>query len=184
MPLRGQRSEDSGLKALFRPRAWFLAVALACFGLVGYALYVQRVDFLDPCPLCVFQRMAFLYIGSVALLGALHGPRGFGRWVYGVLVILGGIAGMSIAGRHLWLQSLPADQVPDCGMGLNYMLETMPFTEVLSEVFYGSGECAEVIWQFLGLSMPGWTFIWYTLITIGTIGVLAHSRRDRTRAPK
>jgi disulfide bond formation protein DsbB len=162
---------------LFRPRIWFLFVTLACFSLVGYALYVQHVDFLDPCPLCVLQRVTFMFIGAVALVATLHGPRAIGRWIYGVLVTLGGMTGMLIAGRHLWLQSLPADQVPDCGMGLNYMLDTMPVTDVLHEVFYGSGECAEVIWQFLGLSMPGWTFIWYTLFTVGTIGVLVYNRR-------
>jgi disulfide bond formation protein DsbB len=165
---------------LFRPRVWFLLIAAVCFGLVSYALYVQHVDFLDPCPLCVFQRVAFISIGVVALAAFLHGPGRRARWVYGTLVIVGGIAGMLIAGRHLWLQNLPADQVPDCGMGLNYMLDTMPFTDVLREVFYGSGECAEVVWQFLGLSMPGWTFVWYTVFTVGTIGFLMHHRQDRT----
>lgn len=144
-----------------------------------YALYVQHVDFLDPCPLCVFQRVAFMWIGAVSLIAALHGPQATGRWFYGTLVILGGVTGMGIAGRHLWLQSLPADQVPDCGMGLNYMIETMPFTDVLSEVFYGSGECAEVIWSFLGLSMPGWTFVWYAVFTLGTIIVLVRSSKTK-----
>lgn len=161
------------------PRIWFLLVALVCGGMVTYALYVQHVDFLDPCPLCVFQRVAFMWIGAVSLIAALHGPQATGRWFYGTLVILGGVTGMGIAGRHLWLQSLPADQVPDCGMGLNYMIETMPFTDVLSEVFYGSGECAEVIWSFLGLSMPGWTFVWYAVFTLGTIIVLVRSSKTK-----
>ena len=164
---------------LLNPRVWFLAVALACGGLLGYALYIQHVDFLDPCPLCVFQRMVFMWIGAVSLLAALHGPGNAGRWLYGTLVLAGGATGLGVAGRHLWLQSLPADQVPDCGMGLNYMLETMPFTEVLSEVFYGSGECAEVIWSFLGLSMPGWTFTWYALISLGTLFILIRSSRTK-----
>jgi disulfide bond formation protein DsbB len=164
---------------LLKPRVWFLLVALACAGMLGYALYVQHVDFLDPCPLCVFQRVVFMFIGAVSLLAAIHGPAAAGRWVYGGLVILGGLTGVGIAGRHLWLQSLPADQVPDCGMGLNYMLETMPFSAVLSEVFYGSGECAEVIWSFLGLSMPGWTFIWYTVFTAGTIIILSRAAKLR-----
>jgi len=167
------------LAVFYRPRIWFLFVTLACAGMLGFALYVQHVDFVDPCPLCVFQRMAFMWIGAVALLAALHNPGGTGRWVYGILLSLGGISGMSIAGRHLWLQSLPADQVPDCGMGLNYMLETMPFMQVLREVLYGSGECAEVYWRFLGLSMPGWTFLWYIAFTVGTITVLIMANRAR-----
>jgi len=165
---------------LFRPRPWFFFVTLACTGMLAYALYVQHFDFIDPCPLCVLQRAAYMFIGVVALLASVHNPRGPGRAFYGALVTLGALAGLGVAGRHLWLQSLPADQVPDCGMGLNYMLDTMPFTDVLKEVFYGSGECADVHWTFLGLSMPGWTFLWYLAFTLGTIFVLWKARAARS----
>lgn len=167
------------MAVLFRPRVWFFLVALACAGMVSYALYVQHVQFLEPCPLCVFQRIAFIWIGVVALLAAIHNPASAGRWVYGLLLGVGTVAGAGIAGRHLWLQSLPADRVPDCGMGLNYMLETLPFTQVLSEVFYGSGECAEVEWMLFGLSMPGWTLLWYTGFTVVTIIVLIAARNTQ-----
>jgi disulfide bond formation protein DsbB len=167
------------LNLLFRPRPWFLFVALACAGLLAYGLYVQHALFIDPCPLCVFQRLAFIWIGAVALLAAIHNPRGIGRLIYGLLLIAGTLAGLAVAGRHLWLQSLPADLVPDCGMGLNYMLDTLPFTQVLSEVFRGSGECAEVDWTFLGFSMPGWTFLWYLAFTAGTIFVLLKAKAAR-----
>ncbi|MBT8047420.1 MAG: disulfide bond formation protein B [Xanthomonadales bacterium] len=167
------------MAVLFQPRVWFFIVAVVCAGMVSYALYVQHVDFLEPCPLCVFQRIAFIWIGAVALLAAIHNPGAVGRWVYGGLLGIGGLAGTAIAGRHLWLQSLPPDQVPDCGMGLNYMLETLPFTQVLSEVFYGSGECAEVDWALFGISMPGWTLLWYAGITIVTIFVLISARKTK-----
>ncbi len=167
------------MRFLFRPRFWFLLIALASAGMIGFALYVQHVEFIDPCPLCVFQRLAFIWIGAWALLAAVHGPTGWGRWVYGAAVVLGGLGGLSVAGRHLWLQSLPADQVPDCGMGLNYMLETMPFTDVLAQVFYGSGECAEIHWTFLTLSMPAWTFFWYLVFTLGTIVMLWKAKSAR-----
>jgi disulfide bond formation protein DsbB len=167
------------LNLLIRPRPWFLFVALACAGLLAYGLYVQHALFIDPCPLCVFQRLAFIWIGAVALLAAIHNPRGIGRLIYGLLLIAGTLAGLAVAGRHLWLQSLPADLVPDCGMGLNYMLDTLPFTQVLSEVFRGSGECAEVDWTFLGFSMPGWTFLWYLAFTAGTIFVLLKAKAAR-----
>lgn len=167
------------MSTLFRPRIWFLFVALACAGMLGFALYVQHFDFIDPCPLCVLQRVVYMWIGAVSLLAAIHGPGRVGQRVYGLGVILGGITGLSIAGRHLWLQSQPAGTVPDCGMGLNYMLETMPFTEVLNQVFFGSGECAEIHWTFLGLSMPGWTFLWYLAFTVGTIIVLTKAKTAR-----
>ena len=165
---------------LLTPRPWYFFVTLACAGMLCYALYIQHFDFIDPCPLCVLQRVAYMWIGGVALLAFVLNPGGPWRWVFGTLITLGGLAGLGVAGRHLWLQSLPPDQVPDCGMGLNYMLETMPFTEVLSEVFYGSGECADVYWTFLGLSMPGWTFLWYLAFTLGTITVLWKAKAARS----
>jgi len=164
------------MSALFRPRIWFLLVALFCAALLGYALYVQHADFLDPCPLCILQRVAFMWIGSVALLAAIHNPGKVGLWVYGLLLALGGVMGISVAGRHIWLQSLPPDQVPDCGMGLNYMLETMPYSEVFTQVFYGSGECAKIDWSFLGLSMPWWTLFWYIGLTLISLLVVARGR--------
>ena len=167
------------MSALLRPRPWYLFVFVVCAGMLGFALYVQHYLFIDPCPLCVLQRLVYIWIGAVSLLAFLHNPGGIGRVAYGTAVTLGGVTGAGIAGRHLWLQSLPADQVPDCGMGLNYMLDTMPFTAVLKEVFYGSGECAEVHWTFLGLSMPGWTFLWYLVFAAGTIFVLLKAKTAR-----
>ena len=164
---------------LLKPRNANLLGALICAGLMGFALYAQHGLGLEPCPLCVFQRVAVISLGVVFALAALHGPGGAGRIVYGLLAVLAAAGGAGVAGRHAWLQSLPPDQVPDCGMGLNYMLETMPFGEVLSEVFYGSGECAEVSWTFLGLSMPGWSFVWYMAFTVGTIAILAKANKTR-----
>ena len=160
---------------IVQPRTWFLFVAVACASLLGWALYKQHVDFVDPCPLCVLQRIAFLWAGLVGLVAAAHGPGRAGQWIYGILLSIGAAAGMALAGRHVWLQNLPADQVPDCGMGLNYMLETMPVLDALREVLYGAGECAEVMWTFLGISIPGWALIWFSIFTLGTIGILIRS---------
>lgn len=164
---------------MFRPRIWFLLVAVACASLLGYGLFLQHALFLDPCPLCIFQRLAFMWIGVVSLLAYMHNPGSKGFRVYSGFVLLGTLAGAAIAGRHVWLQSLPPDQVPDCGMGLNYMFETLPFAEVLSEVFYGSGECAEISWAFLGLSMPAWTLLWYIGLAIATIVVLMKNNKAK-----
>ena len=152
-----------------------LAGFAVCCGLMGFALFAQHVLLLDPCPLCVFQRVAVISIGAIFLLAALHNPSGAGRIVYGLLLALAAGAGAAVAGRHAWLQQLPPDQVPSCGPGLDYMIETLPFTEVLSTVFKGSGECAEIVWQFLGLSMPAWVLIWVTVL--GAVGVWNNFRR-------
>ena len=146
-----------------------------CCGLMGFALFAQHVLLLDPCPLCVFQRVAVISIGIIFLVAALHNPHGAGRIVYGVLLALAAGGGAAVAGRHAWLQQLPPDQVPSCGPGLDYMLDTLPFTEVLSNVFSGSGECAEIVWQFLGLSMPAWVLVW--MIAFGGAGVWNNLRR-------
>ena len=139
---------------------------LECAGLVALALYFQHVEGLDPCPLCIFQRIAFIALGVVFLAGFLHNPDGWGRKGYSGLAILVGLTGVGIAARHVWLQNLPADQVPECGPGLDFMLEVMPFTKMLETVFKGSGECAEVLWTLLGISMPGWSLIWLILLTL------------------
>ena len=150
-------------------RAWYLTAAFCCAGLLAFAFYQQYQAFLDPCPLCIFQRIGFMWIGLVALLAAIHNPARAGRVVYSLAMVLGAGLGASVSGRHVWLQNLPPDQVPECGPGLNYMLETLPLSEVLAKVFIGDGNCAEIHWTFLGLSMPGWTLLWFIGLAIVTL---------------
>ncbi len=150
-------------RASFRTR--FLLGFVACAGLIAYALYTQFHGGLLPCPLCIFQRVAFAVLGVVFLIGGLHAPRGWaGRRGYGALALLAALVGTAIAGNHVRLQHLPPDQVPSCGPGLDYMLEAMPITGVVRRVMTGSGECAEVDWTFLGLSMPTWSLVWFVLL--------------------
>lgn len=157
------------------PRTGNLLAALACAGLMGYALYSQHVLGYEPCPLCIFQRVAVLALGAVFLLAAVHGPGPRGRRAYSLLLLLAAAGGAGVAGRHLWLQSLPPERVPACGPGLDYMLESFPFTEVLQTVLSGSGECAEINWRFLGLAMPAWVLI--SLVLLGAFGVWNNWRR-------
>jgi len=150
------------------PRAGFGAVLAACCMLLGYAYYAQFVQGLEPCPLCILQRVAFITMALGALAGVVHGSRGGWRWLYGGVVFAGGVWGVATAGRHLWLQGLPPDQVPDCGPGLAFMVEYFSLFEAVREAFTGSGECAELDWSFLGLSMPGWTLVWYVVLMLIT----------------
>lgn len=149
-----------------------LLVFLACAGLLGYAYYAQYALYLEPCPLCILQRVAFMVMGVFALAGALHGPAGGVRWVYGTGILAGAAWGIVTAGRHVWLQNLPYDQVPDCGPGLGFMLEHFPLTETMRMVFTAAGECAEVDWTFLGISMPAWTLVWFILLAGFTMWAL------------
>ena len=148
---------------------------LMCAALMGYALYAQHYLMLEPCPLCILQRIAVVGMGWVLLLAALHNPGGVGRFVYALLLVLPMSLGAIVAGRHAWLQMLPEDQVPACGPGLDYMWENFPLADVINMVFRGSGECADVDWQLLGLSMPAWVFI--AVIALGSIGIWNNVRR-------
>lgn len=161
------------LKDLLRQRSLFIAAFLVCVALMVAALTMQHALGLDPCPLCIIQRVLVMAVGAVALVAALHDPGIVARRIYGSLVVVLGILGMVVAGRHVWLQNLPADQVPECGPGLEYLLDAFPLTEALSLVFRGSGECAEVQWVFLGLTIPGWTLVAFGGFTIFGVVLIA-----------
>ena len=146
-------------------RAWFLTLALGCFGLVAVGMELQHLLRLSPCPLCIFQRVAFAALGVAFLLGGLFAPRGAGgRAFWGVLALVAAAAGIGIAGRHVWITHLPADQVPSCGPPLSFMMEANPLTDVITKVMTGSGECAKVDWTVLGMSMPAWSLLWFLLL--------------------
>ena len=152
-----------------------LAGFLACAGMMAYALFAQYGLELTPCPLCVFQRIAVIALGIVFLAAALHDAGGAGRYVYAGLIVITAGSGIGVAGRHVWLQNLPADKVPSCGPGLDYIIDAFPLADALKMIFTGSGECAEIDWQFLGLSMPAWVLI--AVSVIGVFGVWNNLRR-------
>lgn len=144
---------------------------LACAGLMAYALYAEHVLGLSPCPLCIFQRVAVIALGVVFLIAALHGPGRVGARVYGVLAAITALAGIAISARHIWIQAQPPGTVAACGADLDYLLEIMPLTEVVSKVLTGSGECGTVDWTFLGLSMPWWVLISLAVLMLWALAV-------------
>ncbi|WP_309044965.1 disulfide bond formation protein B [Marinobacter sediminicola] len=161
-------------------RAIFALIFVVCAGLLGVAFYMEYVMGLEPCPLCWLQRFGFMGVGLVSLLAALHGPGEVGVRVYGLLLAVTAGAGLGVAGRQLWLQNLPADQVPACGPSVDYMLEVLPFMEVLSTALKGTGDCAAVVWRFLGLSIPGWSAVFFVLLVIMGLTMLFHRGRVKT----
>lgn len=153
-----------------------LAGFAACAALIAYALYAEHVLLLAPCPLCVFQRVAVIALGLAFLLAAVINARGAGRYAHAALIAVIAAAGAAVAGRHVWLQNLPPEEVPTCGPGLDYMLDSFPLSEALRLVFTGSGECATLDWSFLGLSMPAWVLI--SLVVLGAFGIWNNLRRS------
>ena len=142
---------------------------VASAGLIGYALYVQYGLGLEPCPLCILQRVAVMVAGALFLVAALHDPAERGARVYGALIDLAALAGILVAARHMWIMAQPPGSVAECGASLDYMMDVLPLHEVLAKVLSGSGECAKLDWQFAGLNMPTWVLI--ALVGLGTWGL-------------
>ncbi len=161
-------------------RAHFLAGFLVCAGLLAFAIYTQIQMSLVPCPLCIYQRIAFAALGVGFLLGALHGPSSrAGRAAYGVLtLVLAGI-GAGIAGRHVYVQLLPKDLGSSCGPPLSFLSETMGPFEVFRTVLTGTGDCGNIDWTFLGLSMPMWSLVWFVVLGLGGLYAGLRARKSR-----
>ena len=149
-----------------KPRTAFALPLAVCAALLGYGYYLQHLQGLEPCPLCLLQRGFFYAIAFVCLIGAAHGPRRIGATVYGVLGALLAAGGLATAARQVWLQHLPADKVPQCGPDLFFMLENLPLSTTLQKLIAGTGECAKVDWTFLGLSIAGWSLVWFIALAI------------------
>ena len=151
-------------------RAQFLAGGLACIALLAYAIFEQFQMGIEPCPKCIFQRIAFIAMALFFLTAAAHGPRATGRRVYAVLVAIAATAGSIVAVRHLMVQFGPHDPLLEgCGPGLNYLLDAFPLAEAVKKAFMASGDCGEINWTFLGLTMPGWTLVCYLLLGAGAL---------------
>ncbi len=147
-------------------RKIFLAVFIACAGLLGFGLFLQHVKGLEPCPLCVLQRYAFVAVALTALLAAIHAPQGFVLKLDAAFLALFAGTGIGLAGRHVWLEHLPKDRVPACGPGFDYLIESFPLSKVLPMIFKGSGECAEVKWRLLHLSISEWALLWFVIFLL------------------
>jgi disulfide bond formation protein DsbB len=158
-------------------RGLFALGFLACAGAMGFALYLQYGQGDEPCPMCIFQRIAMMAGGFLFLLGALHGPRGGGRWAYVCLVTLAFAAGAGIAGRQVWLQHLPPDQAPGCGPTLSYLLHILPVSQVIETVLKGDGDCAKINAQWLGIALPEWTLFAFIGLILYTLASPRLARR-------
>ena len=147
------------LQQLSGRKKYFLGF-LFCSGLMGYALFAQYFLNLEPCPLCIFQRLSVIAMGIIFLVCSLFEPKSnLAKFISSTLFVISGTFSVGVASRHVWLQNLPSEQVPGCGPGLDFMMSTFPINEVFEMVFNGSGECANVDWSFLSFTMPAWVII-------------------------
>ena len=158
------------MTALLRPRPIHLAVFLTCAALMAFGLYLQHAEGLEPCPLCILQRYAFVVSGVIALVAAIHGPGRIGAWIYGFLLVLAAGTGAGIAGRQTWLQHNPPKSA-SCGADLETLIENFPLSQALPKIFAGTGDCAVVTWRFLGLSIAEWSLVWFAIFLAITVWI-------------
>jgi protein dithiol:quinone oxidoreductase len=181
-PLQAQVPSDAALPLIrtLDRRTLNLAGFAACAALLGFALYSQFKLGLEPCPLCIFQRIGVAFTAVFFLLAAVHNPRGKARYAYAVLIGLGALATLGVAARHVYVQHLPPGSLPSCGAPLAILLKFTPVFTLIKKVLTGSGECGEVNWRFLGLAMPTWVLIWAA--ALGALGLYANLRRAGSTA--
>ena len=164
---------------MLESRAFNLFMAFVCYQLLVTAYYFQYVEQLEPCPLCIFQRIAVLLVGIWFLVRGLHNPLSGSRWglFYGIMGFISAALGTFISTRHVYLQNLPEGEIPACGPALEYLVEMLPVSDVIATVMAGDGECAKVAWSLLGLSMPAWLLVFFvTLMALMSWTIYRHFR--------
>lgn len=139
------------LNKIITGRKGYLIGFVVSFGLVGLALWIQTRYSLEPCPLCISQRIVFMALGSVFLFAAIVNK--FPKF-FSVIQVLTAFGGAGVAIRHWWVQAHRDSMVADCGVGFDYMFENFPLKKALTLVFRGTGDCAAIDWTFLGLTIP------------------------------
>lgn len=155
------------LLLLKQPRIGFFLGFIACISLLGFGAYLQFVEELEPCPLCISQRLAIFATGLLYLLAAIHNRA---SKIYGIAIGLMALVGAGVSVRHIWIQHLPPDEVPECSPGLEYVFQNFPLSKTIQLMLSGTGECAKVDWTLLGLSIPAWTL--FAFLSLASLGFL------------
>ncbi len=150
------------LDKLFSGRLAYLWGSIIPFALVAFGLYIQLKHTLEPCPLCISQRIAFMALGLIFFIAVIHNPVGLWRKVHAALQFIAAAAGAGIALRHIWIQSHADEVMAECGAGFDYIFERFPFRKAVELVFKGTGECSAIDWTMLGLTIPQWSLIAFT----------------------
>ena len=141
--------------------------AFGCGALLLIAVfYFQNHLGLEPCYLCVTQRVFVALTGVIFLTAALHNPSFYGNKIYAGLSLLSAVTGAYFSAKQLWLQSLPEENIPSCGPPVEYLFDAFPMSEVLTMLVRGDGNCAKVQWEFLSISMPGWVLISFIVLSL------------------
>ncbi len=157
-------------------RQLFLLALLGCVGLLAVALYLEHVVGLIPCPLCHVQRVAVLMFALVCLLATVHNPARCGQRIYAVLAALAASFGIATAGRQIWLQGLPKDQLPACLPPFEFMLEAFPIQEIIAKMLHGTADCAEINWTLFGFSIAELSMVSFIVMLVFSLLIALRKR--------
>ena len=152
------------------------AIAITGISLVLVASYVEPFASMNPCPMCMMQRAIYLVTAGFALLTLISLRHRILTTIFSILGLLSALTGIAVAARQVWLQHLPKDEVPACGPPLEYMIEVFPIMEVLQSMLMGTGDCAEVQWQWLGLSIPAWSILAFTGLALAHVMIVVNKK--------
>lgn len=152
------------------------AIAVAGIGLVLVASFVEPFASMNPCPMCMMQRAIYLVTAAFAILALFTLRHRLLRTIFALFGMISAVAGAAVATRQVWLQHLPKDEVPACGPPLEYMIEVFPIMEVIQTMLMGTGDCAEIQWQWLGLSIPGWSIIAFSCLAIAHLMLIVKNK--------
>jgi protein dithiol:quinone oxidoreductase len=159
------------------PRHYYLSLFLVTSALFVGSLLLQYGFRLEPCALCMIDRVLVFVLAMLYLVACLHQPSAQGQWVYRLLGLCLVALGLFTTGRHLWIMHLPPEQMPSCTPSLEYLIETLPLHEAIMVLFQGSKECGENVRPFLGLSLPAWTFVGFCVI--GILNIIPCKKKGR-----
>ncbi|SJM93085.1 Disulfide bond formation protein B [Crenothrix polyspora] len=163
----------------FNPRTYFFIGFLICCSLLLIGAYLQFEKKLEPCPLCISQRIAIFATGLCFLCAAIHNPKQTGINVYAVVGAVTALCGAGVSMRHIWLQHLPPDQVPECSPGLEFVFQNFPLSNTLKLMLNGTGECAKVDWTLLGFSIPELTLLAFlSLVALSLAQIWNHPKQS------
>ncbi len=164
------------------PRKLALAGFFVCAGLIGFALYLQYFENLEPCPLCMLQRICFFALGILFLLAAIQGPGKLGVRIYAILEFAVAATGLGFASRHVLLQWFPPD-VSACTADLFFQLSRFPVLRVVRKALEATGDCAKVDWTLFGLSIAQWSWIWFAILVVFAIWLFRLAPQASARRP-
>lgn len=153
-------------------RLVLLLIFLICVSAIGYALYLQLVINLLPCPLCIAQRITYWLVGLTALFAFIHNSRGLSRQIYYSLVAIFSLIGALLALRHSWLVRYP--EAFECGISAEEeFLNTLPISNWWPTMFEANGDCTDVKWEFMSLTIPDWSAIFFILFFVAAVYILS-----------